>query len=205
MHHFLFCGIKWNARELIKLMNFKPFLIKNYLPSNMLAMFQAHVEELKKSGTTLQSDTLFNRFFATNDPKFTLFQNKFVAPSLVDLFDWPLKPTYNFLSCYLPGEGECPMHVDRSQCFLTIDVCLNQSKPWPLYVNSSKDFSNHYFKKDIQEHERIKQASEEFIMEPGDALCYSGTNHAHWRKRIDGDNFCDLVFFHFVPESLMQT
>jgi hypothetical protein len=189
-------------------MNFKPFLIKNYLPSNMLVMFQKHVEELKKSGSTLTSDNLFNRFTANDDPKFTLFQNKFVAPTLVDLLDWPLKPSYNFLSCYLPGQGECPVHVDRSQCFVTIDVCLNQSRPWPLYVNSSRNFSNNggnsFFKNDIEERERIKQASEEFIMEPGDALCYSGTNHAHWRKRIDEDNFCDLIFFHFVHVSFVK-
>jgi hypothetical protein len=188
-------------------MNFKPFLIKNYIPANMLVMFQAHVEELKKDGSTLRSDNFFKRLATNNDPKFSMFQHKFVAPSLVNRFEWPLVSSYNLLSCYLPGQGECPVHIDRPECFVTVDVCLNQLKPWPLYINSSRNFWSNgidtHFMKDSEERERIKQTSEEFIMEPGDALCYSGTNHAHWRNRIENDNFCDLVFFHFVAKSVV--
>jgi hypothetical protein len=69
-------------------------------------------------------------------------------------------------------------------------------------VNSSQDFNNN--NQDLCFDERkylidgIKKNSIEYILMPGDALCYSGTHHAHWRNPITEGNFCDLVFFHFV-------
>jgi hypothetical protein len=183
----------------------KPFLIKNFLSDKVLRLFQTYIEQLKANGEILPQDHQFKRFTYHNDPKFQLFHHEFVAPMVMKLYSQSLRPSYNFLSCYIPGEGECPIHVDRPTCFVTVDICLNQSKPWPLYVNSSRNFNNNgvdiFFERDVEERERIKQGSEEFLMEPGDALCYSGSNHAHWRKPIDQDNFCDLVFFHFVPEN----
>ena len=182
-----------------------PFLIKNFISGDLLTSFQKHADELKRIGPTLPEDKLFKRIGFHNDSMFTKFHREFVAPMAMKLYKMPLKPSYNFLSCYHQGEGECPLHVDRHQCFVTIDICLNQLKPWPLYINSSENFDKKgvdlFFTRELAAIEQIRENSEEFIMEPGDAVCYSGTTHAHWRKQIDADNFCDLVFFHFVEEN----
>ncbi len=183
----------------------KPFVVRNFLEGKMLSLFQNHAAEIKKQVMNSgPKEKLFNRYMYHNDARFSLYHHKLIAPLAEQLFGQPLKPSYNFLSFYLPGEGECPIHVDREQCLVTVDICLNQSRVWPIYVNSSRNFNNNgvdmYFQEDPEERERIKLGSDEFLLNPGDALCYSGTNHAHWRKKIDDDNFCDLIFFHFVDK-----
>jgi hypothetical protein len=118
------------------------------------------------------------------------------------VFPVDLKPSYSFISAYDTGVGKCPVHTDRPQCYYTIDVCINQNRPWPIYVNSEDKFlatrlslGGTYEESMLAE---VMSTSKEYILNTGDALCYSGTHHPHWRKPIDLDQYCDLVFFHFV-------
>lgn len=88
-----------------------------------------------------------------------------------------LKPSYTFMSLY-GNNGYCPPHFDRVQCQYTIDLQVNSDGSWPIYVKS-----------------------DEYILENGDALCYSGTYHFHYRRKMpEKMSFNHLVFFHFVPK-----
>lgn len=70
--------------------------------------------------------------------------------------------------------GICPPHRDKEECQWTLDLCVNQDKPWKLNIEKSS-----------------------FLMEENEGLVYSGTDQVHWRDQIHHNGFCDLVFFHF--------
>ena len=93
------------------------------------------------------------------------------------IFKEKVKPSYNQLTFY-NHMGTCPMHVDRKQCKYTIDLLVDQeipSKPWPIWIDDKS-----------------------YNMKPNQAVCYSGTDSIHWRKRIN-QQWASLIFFHFVP------
>ena len=94
------------------------------------------------------------------------------------IFEKKLKPSSTFLSLYGP-DGVLPIHVDRPPFLFTIDFLINSDDKWPLYIESKP-----------------------YVMAPGDAVCYLGTEQPHFRKPMASDssaNFCDLAFFQFVP------
>jgi len=93
------------------------------------------------------------------------------------IFGQQVKSSYVFLSCF-SSSGLLPPHVDREQCAFTIDYCIDQRAPWPLFVDHVA-----------------------FELERNDALCFSGTDSIHWRNRISPGNFCHMALFHFVPMS----
>lgn len=165
-----------------------PFVIENFFDFHLLGLLNAQVALLKKSLSV--DDEIFNRKFFHNHPMF-----KIVHENMTDLacayFDEDLKPSYAFLSMYEVGEGFCPHHVDRPQCYRTIDVCLNQAEPWGIFVNHKDAW-------DENNQQQIKDNATEYFLSAGDALCYSGTDHPHFRNKIQPNNFCDLAFFHFV-------
>jgi hypothetical protein len=114
----------------------------------------------------------FNRYWFHNLPLLVKLHKELKVD---EIFGEPVKPSYVFLSMY-GDEGICPLHTDRPQCKYTADLCIDQKEVWPIMVSD-----------------------EEYLLQPGEALCYSGTDHPHYRNRIQPGNFCNLAFFHFVP------
>lgn len=182
----------------------KPFLIKNFFDATELMPIQRYLQRLKESQNMAQDSKLFNRLCAIDDPLSMKLHHTHAWEVARRVFPEELKPSYSFISLY-EKEGVCPLHIDRPQCYYTIDVCINQAKPWPLYVNSQEKFLSYpiYLERQYETAlvDEVKATSTEFLMNPGDAICYSGTHHPHWRNPIDADNFCDLIFFHFVKSS----
>lgn len=124
------------------------------------------------------TDTQFNRHHLHNEPFLAA-----VHPTLTDYMSevagQKVKPSYCFLSIYRQG-GICPLHTDRPQCKYTLDLCISQSKPWPLFVDGAP-----------------------YYLRENDALIYSGTDSPHYRDRLEDGNHCTLAFFHFVPEDFV--
>lgn len=121
----------------------------------------------------------FNRWFWHNLPMLVkVHHDPVFLKTVSDIVGTPVKPSYAFLSMYA-ANGICPPHVDRPQCQFTVDLCLNQDAPWPIYVDENP-----------------------YYLEVGQALVYSGTHQPHYRKRMSEDSkasFINLAFFHFVP------
>lgn len=92
-------------------------------------------------------------------------------------------PSYVFLSMY-SSDGVCRAHRDRPQCKCTVNLCISQDKPWPLYIENPADGT-----------------FEEVVLEEGDAVLFSGTDQTHYRKPMleNGGSFCDVAHFHMVP------
>lgn len=88
-----------------------------------------------------------------------------------------LKLSYALYVKYDNKNSSLFKHVDTNACTYTIDYCLNQIFPWPLYVED-----------------------EPYTLFTNEALCYYGEQEMHWREKQDipGENFVEMIFFHFV-------
>jgi hypothetical protein len=149
----------------------------------------------------------FVRTYAHNVPFFMGIHRQ-LMDFASDVFGEPVKPSYSFLSMY-QDNGICPLHIDRPQCRYTIDYLVRQDQPdpWPIHIG---DHMNDEQRQAVEEsgdghpegdaiQARIDQENwHTVLLNPNDAVCYSGTHSWHYRsERLKGK--ADLVFFHFVP------
>lgn len=160
-------------------------------------------------GAPLYTDSdQFVRRYANNVPLFVGI-HKQLAEFASDLFGEKVKPSYSFLSMY-EDNGTCPLHIDRPQCRYTIDYLIRQTQPepWPICIGDHMTDEQrqalddagegHPTGDDIQT--RINAETwHTVLLNPNDAVCYSGTHSWHYRpERLSGT--ADLIFFHFVPD-----
>lgn len=152
----------------------------------------------------------FVRHYAHNVPFLKKIHEQLV-PIANQIFGEPLKPSYVFLSMY-KDNGICPLHIDRPQCYRTIDYLIRttQPEPWPIHIG---EMMSDDVRRQIDESGEGHPITEEQIqdridkenwstvnLKPNEAVCYSGTHQWHYRsQRLVGT--ADLVFFHFVPEA----
>jgi hypothetical protein len=153
-------------------------------------------------------DKDFVRRYAHNVPYFVNIHRQ-LTDFASEQFGEPLKPSYSFLSMY-DDNGICPLHIDRPQCYRTIDYLIqqDQAEPWPIRIGEPMTDEQ---RQAIDESENGHPQTEDEIadritaetwtnvlLEPNDAVLYSGTHQWHYRpERLKGR--ADLVFFHFVP------
>lgn len=153
----------------------EPIIVKNFFSADLMELLRFRTNEIKNNPKTSEDRKVFFRKQAYNpDPFKTL--HILMQERVAHYFPEAVKPSYVFLSMYDDEKSICPVHTDREQCKYTIDVCIDQKEPWPLIIDGKS-----------------------YLLMPGDAVIYSGTDHPHYRDRIAAGNFCDLVFFHFVP------
>ena len=180
-----------------ELMMNHPLLIKNFIHESILNKMRMRMEFLKTDPETKGDTHFFFRKEVPNDPFFSFLHHSLFHHEVMNKTGLNVKPTYCFASMYYEGLGICPIHIDREQCYLTLDICIDQKEPWPLYVNAK----DHHSLDQLSgvELQKVKDESDEYLMNPGDALIYFGSSQPHWRQRLGPGNYCDLVFFHFVP------
>ena len=108
--------------------------------------------------------------------------------------------------------GRCPLHVDRPQCRYTIDYLIQQEStdPWPINIGRQMTDEQRnqlqitHPQTDVEKQTIIE--TEEWttcLLQPNDAVCYSGTNAWHYRSTASLGT-ADLAFFHFVPEKFNE-
>lgn len=154
----------------------------------------------------MDSDS-FVRRYAHNVPYFVAIHRQ-LTEFASEQFGEPLKPSYSFLSMY-DDNGICPLHIDRPQCRYTIDYLIQQhrAEPWPLRIGQAMTDEQRqaldesgagHPQTDDEIAERIAAETwTDVLLEPNDAVLYSGTHQWHYRpERLKGR--ADLVFFHFV-------
>lgn len=156
----------------------KPVLRKGFFSEQQLQPMQAILHRLKgPEGLSLgvmEDREIFFRKSVRNYPMFLQLLGQ-LTDEATSIFGVPVKPTATYVSMYDEDRSICPIHVDKPYCQFTIDVCLNTKEVWPLFIDG-----------------------EPYELSPGDAVCYSGTGHPHYRNQIAPGNFCDMVFFHYV-------
>lgn len=164
--------------------------------------------EQSKRILPLQEDPEFNRTFA-HKPPFLVQVHRALTPFASQLFGEPLKPSYSLLSMYR-DQGRCPLHIDRDQCYRTIDYLIEQDdpEPWPIHIGEAISDEE----RRTQQEAGMPQTQDQIIarigaetwdtalLEPNDAACYSGTHQWHYRS-LPSRGTVSLAFFHFVPEA----
>lgn len=160
----------------------KPTLIKNFFPPEFIRLLQTEILFYKSDAALSKGLVEIDDrgFFRRNVLRPVLAQRALenMSARASEIFGTPVKPSYSYAAMYDNDKSICPKHKDRSDCRYSINLCVNQDKPWSIFIDGI-----------------------EFNLEPGDAVAYSGTEHLHYRNQIHPGGFCDLIFFFFVdPE-----
>ena len=121
-----------------------------------------------------------------------------------------VEASYNFLSLY-NNFGVCAVHMDAPLAKWTLDVCIEQSHPWPIYFSQAQPWPED-FSCNMQDWElSIKQDPANqftaYSLQEGEAIIFSGSSQWHYRERIPKQaqqNYCHLVFFHFYPTGMRK-
>lgn len=88
-----------------------------------------------------------------------------------------LKKTYILFAHYEGTEAELLPHKDDNACTYTLDLCLYQNTPWPLYVEGK-----------------------EYTLGDNQALAFYGEDQEHWRSKFPNPetNQVGMLFLHYA-------
>lgn len=173
------------------------------------------VRNLKPTDLELHEAQQFNRFVFHDHSYFTEQQQQLI-PLVSEAAGEPVEPNYNFLSLY-SAMGVCHVHMDSPEAKWTLDVCLNQSEPWPIYFSQIQpwpeidadldppDWQVGYWEQSIKDSPSVN--FEAHSMEPGQATLFSGSSQWHYRNAMPArsrKSSCDLLFFHFISHGIRE-
>ena len=168
------------------------------------------VRTLKPTEFKLHEAQQFKRFIVHDHPYFTELQQQ-LTPLVSEAAGEPVEPNYNFLSLY-SAMGVCPVHMDSPEAKWTLDLCLNQSEPWPIWFSQIQPWPE--IDPDAEPpawlagdwEQSIKQSPsasfQAHSMDPGQAILFSGSSQWHYRNAMPSPSrtsSCDFLFFHFIP------
>lgn len=161
---------------------------------------------LRPADLELHEARRFGRFVVHNHPFFLELQER-VIPLVSEAVSESVETGYNFLSLY-GGRGVCAPHLDSPQSKWTLDLCLSQSAPWPIYLSQVRPWPESETEWPQADWEaQVKRSSSHrftpYTLHPGQAIIFSGSSQWHYREEIPKTNsrpFCDLLFFHFIPQ-----
>jgi len=153
---------------------------------------------------------MFGRFVVHNHPFFTELQNKTID-LVTEAAGEPVESSYNFVSLY-KKVGACPVHMDAPKAKWTLDLCIEQSAPWPIHISQVVPWPEGLTLDEDDLQGAIRESPDyefsSYSLEPGEALIFSGSSQWHYRDamHLDGkEHFCSLVFFHFVPRGMLES
>lgn len=186
----------------------KPLVVRDLFDHETAATIRRWMKDYVPLQPWGEDRTEFVRLYGHNPP-FLVGIHHQLADYASEIFGEPLKPSYVFLSMYKDG-GTCPLHIDRPQCYRTIDYLIqqDQQEPWPIHIGKTLDDKQRELglqldtQGPVQKDRQAVIDSQEWVeclLKPNDAACYSGTHQWHYRPRpLVGS--ADLAFFHFVQE-----
>ncbi len=99
------------------------------------------------------------------------------------------------------------MHIDAPSAKWTLDYCIEQSAPWPIYLSRVRPWPEEWSLASSDWEAAVRNDPENRFtsveLQEGQAIVFGGSSQWHYRDRIErrsANNFCHLVFFHFVPK-----
>ncbi|MDQ3068623.1 MAG: hypothetical protein M3R55_02695 [Acidobacteriota bacterium] len=184
-------------------------VLDHVFDASTFAEIRETISALRPEDLELHEARAFGRFVVHNHPYFSELHRRTVG-LVSEAAGEPVEPTYNFLSLY-GGPGVCPLHLDSPQAKWTLDLCVNQSGPWPIYFSEALPWPAPDAAMTAgagwQDAVKRELAFAPVTLEPGQAVCFSGSSQWHYRDalpRSEGRQFCELLFFHFVPAGTRQ-
>lgn len=151
----------------------------------------------------------FGRTVVHNHPPFTALQAE-LLPLVSEAVGEAVEISYNFLSLY-SSAGVCEPHIDAPTAKWTLDICIENSIRWPLFVSQTIDWPESFPIGESDWREMVfcdtSLAFAAYEIAPGDGLVFSGSSQWHYRPalaRTGGSDFCHLLFFHFLPAGMNE-
>ena len=151
----------------------------------------------------------FGRFVAHDQPALARLQASTVG-LVSELAGELVEPNYSFLSMYTKL-GRCPVHMDAPSAKWTLDICIDQSEPWPIHLSQTVAWPEAFAHDGEDWSERVKadpaHVFASYSLEPGDALLFAGSSQWHYRDplpRAGQAGFSTMLFFHFIPQGTRE-
>jgi hypothetical protein len=167
---------------------------------------RAAARGLRPSELELHEAGRFGRFVVHDHPLFLELQARAV-PIVSAVVGEPVEASYTFLSLYT-NRGVCSVHLDAPEAKWTLDLCVDQSAPWPIHFSDvgpwpGRDELRSYEGEDWQERIKTSPSLRFSAVSPrvGQAVVFSGSSQWHYRDPIprgEGSPFCTLLFLHFI-------
>ena len=169
------------------------------------------VQSLRPTDLELHEVRAFGRFVVHGHPFFTELQQRTV-PLVSEAVGEAVEMSYNFLSLYA-AQGVCPPHMDSPKAKWTLDLCVNQSVPWPIHFSQvcpwpdaeAETWPDEGWENSIKHSQSLHFTP--YTLQPGQAVVFSGSSQWHYREAIPAAgvrHFCDLLFFHFIPSGTAE-
>jgi hypothetical protein len=174
-------------------------------------------ERLRQAVAAMQTEQMerhelfrFGRLLQHDHPVLDELEQQ-LAPRVSEWVGEEVEACYNFL-CLYNNLGTCEPHMDSPVAKWTVDYCIEQSEPWPLYFSQVVPWPEDWFEQPQHTEdwgERIRRDPANrftaYTMQENDALVFAGSSQWHYRNRIARtrrQNFCHLAFFHYIPKGM---
>lgn len=151
----------------------------------------------------------FGRLVVHNHPYINQLQNTMTGLAS-EITRELVEPYYNFLSLY-NNLSVCGVHMDAPFSKWTLDICIEQSNIWPIYLSQVLPWPENTIHIDKDWESKIKNDPannfKEYNLEAGEGIVFSGSSQWHYRNRITQikkENYCHLIFFHFIPKGTKE-
>ncbi len=174
-----------------------------------MAKIKDTIRALRVDKIKTHETSTFGRLIVHNNPYFTELQATLTA-RISELAGEAVMPCYNFLSLYSKF-GVCPVHMDAPTAKWPLDICIEQTDPWPIQFSQIVPWPEDYKYQGDDWQEWIKRSPEltftAYTLQPNQALLFSGSSQWHYRDPLPpagNQGSCKLLFFHFVPKDLYE-
>ena len=194
-----------NSMQLFRTrLDFKIQKIDRVFDASIMTEINSLIKNLKNEEFELHEWDTFGRRIIHDHPFFDHLQLK-LTELVSEAVKEEVEPCYNFLSLY-NRLGICPVHLDAPSAKWTLDICLNRSVPWPIYFSAVEPWPETFKylnRSNWQTQIKKGRSFDEYILKPGEGIIFSGSSQWHYRNPIKNpmeNDFCNLVFFHFIPK-----
>jgi hypothetical protein len=198
-------------RPLHTRLDFRVKFLEKPFDDHTLSEIRNVVASLRPTDLEMHEIRTFGRFVVHNHPVLLRLQ-ELTIPMVSEAAGEPVEVAYNFLSLYT-HKGVCPVHLDSPEAKWTLDVCIDQSAPWPVYLSQvgswlgvkGEDWQDENWQDKVKQSQALH--FEPYTLQPGQAVIFSGSSQWHYRDAMSEaghGQFCTLLFFHFVPRGTAE-
>lgn len=185
--------------------NYKIKDLPDILSQELLDFIKKIILNTPKSKMEMHEVDSFGRHVLHNQPIFFKIQ-----ASLIDrVSEWvgeDVEPSYNFLSLYT-NRGVCEPHIDSPNAKWTLDICIEQSDPWPIHFSKIIPWFEQFpelsgnWQQDLKNDPGLQFETK--VLEPRNAILFAGSSQWHYRDAMTKSadrGFCNLLFLHYRPK-----